>query len=133
MHKKQITILLADDDEDDRELLKRAFQEIDPTIIIIPSWNGEQIIDYLTGCDVDKFPSLIVLDFNMPLLNGLEVLVKIGRDELYSTIPKVVFSTSNSPLHVTLCTQAGANKYFVKPHGKEELLKIAKEMIEVCE
>jgi CheY-like chemotaxis protein len=132
MHNRQVSILLADDDAEDWELLHEALRAIDPDIQVIMARNGEEVITYLTGCDTGNFPSLIILDFNMPLVNGLEVLVKMGKVGKYANIPKVIYSTSDAPFHVDLCIQAGAGKYFVKPNHKKELLPIAQEMVNIA-
>ena len=129
MHNRQVTILLADDDAEDRELLHEALRAIDPAIQVIMAKNGAEVIEYLTGCDIDHFPSLIILDFNMPLVNGLEVLVKMGKEKKYANIPRVIYSTSDAPFHIDLCIQAGAGKYFVKPNHRKELLPVAQEMV----
>ena len=131
MHNRQVTILLADDDAEDRELLHEALRAVDPAVQVIMAKNGEEVITYLTGCDIDRFPSLIILDFNMPLVNGLEVLVKMGKVQEYADIPRVIYSTSDAPFHIDLCTQAGARKYFVKPNHKKDLLPLAQEMLSI--
>jgi CheY-like chemotaxis protein len=132
MHKKPVTILFADDDAEDYDHLREALQGIDAGVQLIQAWNGAEVIEHLAKGDAGNLPSLLILDFNMPLINGLEVLVKIGRDQRYAAIPKVMYSTSNSSFHIDLCIQAGAKKYFVKPNDRKELPVIAQEMMNIA-
>ena len=131
MSKRQGIILIAEDDAEDLDHLREAFQELESGWELVHAWNGAEVMAYLSKCDDGNYPVLLVLDFNMPMLNGLEVLVKMAKEERYKPIPKVIYSTSNAPFHMDLCLQAGAHKYFVKPLNKKDLPAIVQEMITI--
>jgi len=131
MHQKPLSILFADDDPEDREHLQYALLQADATLHLIQVRNGAEVIEYLSLCRDHELPDMLILDYNMPLVNGLEVLVKIGKDARYAAIPKVMYSTSDAPFHKEMCLHAGACQYFVKPNDRNGLLQIAREMIAV--
>lgn len=129
---KNLTILIAEDDVDDQELLKNAFTSIDESFNLLIVENGQHVLEYLEKTPKEKLPCLIVLDYNMPGLNGGEVLQLIGNDEKLRSIPKVVLSTSSSSRYVEECYKNGADAYRVKPSNFTALISIAKEMLEIC-
>lgn len=127
------TILLAEDDLDDQELILHAFGEVSPTFTLHIVNDGKEVIDFLaTTCD-NKLPCLIVLDYNMPQLNGAQVLQKLTTEERYKHIPKIVLSTSSNPKYIQDCLGKGANAYWVKPDSYSELVVLAKEMLHLCD
>ncbi len=113
------TILIAEDEEIDVILLKRAFQSagIGNTIQVVR--DGQEALDYLAGLQsLDSrlpLPILFLLDINMPRCNGLEVLERLRDTPLQRAIPIVVFSSSNHPRDVEQAYRLGANAYLVKP------------------
>ena len=131
MCKDQTVILLVDDDVDDQELLTEEINRLEPSILVKRFNNGMQVMDYLFKMDA-KIPCLIILDYNMPVVNGLEVLQKLAHMPHLRNVPKIVWSTSNSSLHQNKCLQTGALKYIVKANDLGGLRKIASEMIEAC-
>jgi CheY-like chemotaxis protein len=132
MNKKPATILFADDDLEDQEHLRDILLEIEPGLQLVTVRNGAEVIAWLDKCEAANLPSLIILDFNMPLLNGLEVLVKMRREEKFTHIPKVIYSTSDTSFHMEMCLQAGAKQYFVKPVDRNDLVAIARQMISIA-
>jgi CheY-like chemotaxis protein len=113
------TILIAEDEEIDVILLKRAFQAagIEHTIKVVR--DGQEALDYLedlrSAAGSISFPVLFLLDINMPRCNGLEVLERLQNTPILHTIPIVVFSSSNHPRDVEQAYRFGANAYLVKP------------------
>ncbi|WP_207496070.1 response regulator [Aridibaculum aurantiacum] len=125
-------ILIAEDDLDDQELIAFAFSKADPTLELRMVRDGMEAVEYLENSNEQNLPCLILLDYNMPELNGAQVIQRLMPNERYSSIPKVILSTSNNPLFVNECLQKGALDYKVKPTNFAELVHIAKEMASLC-
>lgn len=125
-------ILLADDDPEDLELIEEAIFSIAPTVELHKFTNGLTAMKYLESRPDNELPGLIILDYNMPELNGSQVLAFIRSQDRYSPIPKVVLSTSNAPLHINECMTQGATEYIVKPHSMAGLHKLAKKLLGFC-
>ena len=132
MTSKSLSILAADDDLEDLELIEDAFTSLHSEITLFKVTNGRAVIDYLKNLPDSDLPCLIILDYNMPELKGSEVLAKISKEERYAQIPKLVLSTSSAPLHIHECLSNGATEYYVKPTSMRELEIIAKKMLEFC-
>lgn len=125
-------ILLGEDDIDDQEMLKEVFTSIDKSFILLFVNNGKEVISALEKLRDDQMPCLIVLDYNMPGLNGSDILKEVGQNERYKDIPKVVWSTSGSEKFKNLCMELGAADYVIKPSNSIELEKIARYMLSFC-
>jgi CheY-like chemotaxis protein len=102
-------ILCVDDDPDDRHFLSAAVHKADPTYEVIEAHNGIEALEYLNGFknSQDQLPCLIVLDINMPMMDGKQTLVKIKADPLLSHLPVVMFSTTSNPLDKELFKRQG--------------------------
>lgn len=125
-------ILIAEDDPDDQELIAYAFTKIDPTLKLHIVNDGKEALDYLQHVSDKGLPCVILLDYNMPELNGAQVIQQLGADQRFKNVPKVILSTSSNPLYINECLQKGAHAYRIKPDGFEDLLTIAKEMALLC-
>ena len=117
-------ILMADDDADDRFLVKSAFEDNNITNPVIFFEDGEQLIEHLSDEDEKDNPLLILLDLNMPKKDGREVLKMIRMEASWYAIPVIIFSTSNSPDDVNFAYQNGANCYIIKPSSYEGLKEV---------
>ena len=132
MLKHTYSILLADDDAEDQEILKDALLTAESNLTVDSVFNGGVVITFLNACNDSRLPCLIVLDYKMPLLNAEEVLAILGGNARYKNIPKVVWSTSGQPEHIEKCINKGAARYFVKPASGAEARLVAGEMIKIC-
>jgi CheY-like chemotaxis protein len=130
--RENYTILLAEDDPDDQELIIHAFTELSPSFKLHIVNDGQEAIDFLSSTSDSKLPCLIVLDYNMPELNGAQVLQKLTNNKRYEHIPKIILSTSGNPRYIQDCLHKGAHAYRVKPDNFPELIVLAKEMLEMC-
>jgi CheY-like chemotaxis protein len=126
--KKSKTIFLADDDADDRFLIKEAANEIDPSVNFVEAENGSDLIDKIES-DQTPDPSLIVVDMNMPVMNGLETVEAIRSNPELDEVPMVMLSTSSDPDLASKAINSGANEVLVKPHTFKGLLDIVKRII----
>lgn len=120
------TILIAEDDADDRFLLKAAFKQNDAPDKLIFVENGVELFDFLYTCmksESSHLPSFILLDLNMPKKDGREVIKEIKSLPTLKNIPIIVFSTANSQLEIQRCYDLGANSYITKPNSFEQLVR----------
>jgi CheY-like chemotaxis protein len=112
-------ILLVEDNPDDIELTQRAFKRSRLCNKVITRHDGQEALDYLFGKDVDgkdnPLPDVILLDLNMPRVNGLEVLHKMRSSVRTRSVPVVVLTTSDEQRDVVDSYQLGANSYIRKP------------------
>lgn len=131
MFQNQKLILLADDDQEDLELLSEAILQIEGSIKIHTVSNGSMVMDYLQKATDKELPSLIVLDYNMPNMNGAEVLDQLCNDSRYEKIPKIIWSTSNNSNYIKECLEKGATSYFVKPATHKNLQEQAEQMLKM--
>ncbi len=122
-------ILIADDDLDDQELLGSAFRSINELLHLEFMHNGNKVVVYLENLRDEELPALIVLDYNMPELNGVEILKILNSKERYTTIPKIVWSTSNSSLYRNMSMEFGATDYIVKPSDFASFSRIARHLL----
>jgi CheY-like chemotaxis protein len=121
-HRQPITILMADDDEDDRELTRDALHEARLANDLRFVFDGVELMDYLRreGTYADSSveaprPGIILLDLNMPKKNGREALAEIKAEETLRRIPIVVLTTSNDEQDVLRTYDLGANSFITKP------------------
>src|SRR5215210_2495178 len=90
-------VLYADDDADDIKFVEESFSETTNNIELIITYNGLDLLKYLESLNhFDPDPCLIILDVNMPKLNGKETLLKIRQMERFRNIPVVLFTTSSA-------------------------------------
>jgi len=125
-------ILIGEDDMDDKEILEETFKEIDPSVAIRFIPGGKEIISFLESAKEGEEPSLIVLDYNMPELNGAEILQKLQSISLVEKVPKLIWSTSGASLYKSKCMRMGATGYLVKPSSVEELEEMTRYMLSFC-
>ena len=129
---KKRFILIAEDDADDRYLMKTALEETGIIEEVQYVENGVEVINYLESLGNDNgeinYPKFILLDLNMPKMDGREVLKMMKSNEAYRKIPIIVFSTTKNQLEVTRCYDLGANTYIVKPASYDTLVSTIKEI-----
>lgn len=133
MRLDKINILMADDDPDDRLLMKEALEEIELPNAIDFVEDGAELMDYLYQKGrflIDKTvkPNLILLDLNMPKINGHEALRLIKSDPVLRRIPVIVLTTSKAEGDVIKTYDLGVNSYISKPADFDELVKVAREI-----
>ena len=125
-------ILIGEDDIDDQEFLKEIFVSIDGSFSFLFASNGQEVLDVLHKTDNVQLPCLIILDYNMPGSNGAEILKELRGDSRYSSIPKIIWSTSRSDTYKDICLELGANDYLIKPSNVNDLVDICRYMLSVC-
>ena len=129
---RRITILIADDDPDDRFLAKEALQESRLSNEIHFVEDGEELMEYLHRSGrysdgngkIAARPGLILLDLNMPKKDGREALSEIKADPVLRQIPIVVLTTSKSDEDIVRSYDLGVNSFITKPVSFEGLVEV---------
>lgn len=125
----KFSILIADDDADDRELIKAAFEENNFRHNIKFVEDGEELLKYLRrkGDYADEadhpLPQIILLDLNMPKKDGREALKEIKNDEYLKYIPVIVLTTSTEKKDVQRIYELGVNSFVIKPVTFRQLVE----------
>lgn len=125
-----MTILVADDDPDDRQLTREAFAESNVAGDLRFAEDGVEVFEYLgrTGKFADPalspWPSLLLLDLNMPRMDGREVLQRLKADPRYCPIRVIVMTTSRAEEDILRSYQLAAASYITKPVTFESLVDI---------
>ncbi|PTX92707.1 response regulator [Opitutus sp. ER46] len=128
---EQATILLAEDDDTDVLLLKRAFAEVGIANPLQVVSDGQEAVDYLTELQQapgprDRLPALMILDLKMPRMTGLDVLQWARSDPGTRCVPAIIFSSSSHPLDIERAYAAGANGFIVKAPATSERIEFAR-------
>ncbi len=125
-------VLFAEDDEDDQEFITLAFNKATSEHRLHITNNGQEAMEYLSNLPEQHLPCLIVLDLNMPVLNGVQTLEALKKMDRYQDIPKVIFTTSDSSDDRAKCLAIGANGYEVKPHNMNEIVNTIEKLLHYC-
>lgn len=120
------SILIADDDPDDQLLVKEAFAESGWAGTVAAVGSGEELLSALgpdgAGTGGSSFPDLILLDLNMPRLDGRETLRILRSDPRFRRVRIVVLTTSDSPQDIRESYDLGADSYIIKPSSYRDLV-----------
>lgn len=123
-----IHIILADDDEDDRDFFSEAFSEIRIKTKLNLFNDGEQLMNYLLNPD-SLLPHILFLDLNMPIKSGIECLHEIKQEEHLKDIAIAIYSTSASDEDIEETFVSGANIYIKKPNDFVTLKKVLSDVV----
>ena len=126
-------ILLVEDDQIDVLTIKRGFEKLDVKNPLVVFRHGVEAMDYLLYTDKDNLPTLILLDLNLPEMNGFEFLETIKSHPTMKRIPVVVITTSNNEVDKVLCYNLNVSGYFVKPIDYFTLLESIMKYWKYCE
>jgi two-component system response regulator len=113
---RSIRVLFVEDNPDDVEIARRAFKRTDVVSDIILARDGQEVLDRLFGEEFSTTrPDIMLLDLNLPRVNGFEVLERVRASELYASMPVVVLTASARQEDVLQTYRLGANSYIQKP------------------
>lgn len=115
-----MTILLVDDDEDDRKLFFDATRDVDKTIECVEAKNGDEALLYLND-RANALPDFIFLDLRMPGLSGQQCLEEIKMDARLASIPVIVYTTSRDEKESARLMELGAVHFMSKPVMPEDV------------
>ena len=124
--KKEYDILLVEDNPDDVFLTKLAIEKSDINGEVTVANNGKAAVELLENLTTNekKLPDLILLDINLPKMNGLEALENIKSAKATKSIPIVIFTSSDSESDMNYCYGSGVDLYIRKPNNINDLKKI---------
>lgn len=119
-------LLIAEDDEDDRHLMRTAFAAKGFNEKLVFTENGEELLEYMYNAHEKKAiaPVFVLLDLNMPKKDGKETLRELKQHPELRKTPVVIFSTTNNQQVINKCYELGANSYILKPPVYESLLNV---------
>jgi CheY-like chemotaxis protein len=126
----------VEDSNEDFRILQRLMQRLEVQNPIYRCSNGDEALEFLEQIasednrDTSSKPSVILLDLNLPGIDGRDILSQIKQDNKFKEIPVVIFTTSSNPKDIELCYQKGANGYLIKPMNADELKKIVQAFVE---
>jgi DNA-binding response OmpR family regulator len=127
--KEPIHILLVEDDPDDLELLKVAFEESKTPFDFTVITQGHKVLSYLKESVL--LPDIIVLDLNLPKTHGRDVLTDIKATDQFKILPIVILTTSSAKSDIDFCLANGADDYIVKPVTMAEYSTIVGTIIRI--
>ncbi len=134
MTQNSVDILLVEDNQNDAELAIRELKKHNMTNNLVHATDGEEALEFIfgtgkySGRNINNPPKLILLDIQMPKINGIEVLEKIKSDPHTKAIPVVMLTSSKEDPDIKKCYALGANSYVVKPLNFEGFAEAIKNL-----
>ena len=130
---QEVTILLAEDDPGHARLIEKNLKRSKITNTVITVSDGQQALDFLFGEGDYKgqkppSPLLVVLDLNMPVLDGYQALERMKADGRTKRIPVIILTTTNDVREVARCYQLGCNVYVTKPVDYERFSEAVRKL-----
>ena len=127
--KKQLNLLIVDDDPDDRAFFIEAAREVDEGIECMTAGNGQKALEILRNGDT-LLPDLIFMDIRMPLMNGKKCLFEIKNDDRLKHIPVIIYTTSKVIEESIELKKMGACHFISKPGNADEIYYLVSVVIE---
>ena len=129
---KRTIILYAEDDSDDRQLMRETINALEPTYELVTANDGAEAMDALTALEASgDRPSMIILDMNMPRLDGRETLERVRSNHQWDDIPVCIFSTSMRNRFADLAVTFDVD-IVTKPIKQEDMLESIKRLLAFC-
>jgi CheY-like chemotaxis protein len=125
---KSLNILLIEDDEIEVMKFNRVLKTIESNHKIIEANNGEEAVQILKEKEI--IPDIIILDLNMPRINGIEFLGILKKDSELKYIPAIILTTSNNHTDILECYKIGIAGYVLKPLKYEDYVDRIKKMLD---
>jgi CheY-like chemotaxis protein len=125
-------VIFADDDADDLELITGFFKQYNRNVTVLEFKDGKEVLKFLDDFALNATPLLVVLDINMPRLNGKETLSAIRNHPRFQYTPVVIYTTSSNATDEEFCRQLGAS-WVSKSSTIEGVKQVAKVLAEFCD
>jgi CheY-like chemotaxis protein len=134
---EKLSFIIADDDTDDHALIQEAIKSIDIDTEFTSVFNGSQLLDLLLKRGIYENngqcrPDAVLLDLNMPVLDGLEALSQIKKEPALQEIPIFILYTLTKEDYSTQCRSLGVAGLYIKPNTSSELRNILREIYLIC-
>jgi len=130
---ENVYFLYADDDPDDQDFFRSMIAEIDPSLSVVITNNGLELLQYLNSLGPGgQLPCCIVLDINMPIWDGIRTLKALKVSDQFRSLPVIMFTTSRSLRDNELCLQLGAQAFIPKPVSSKEFATLYNRFVDVC-
>lgn len=131
--KKELKIILAEDDEGHATLIKRNLRRSGLMNEIIHLKDGQETLDYLFQGKQEKdkvkdVASLLLLDIRMPRVDGIEVLRKVKQDEFLKKMPVIMITTTDDPHEINMCHELGCSNYISKPIDYDKFVEVVRKL-----
>jgi CheY-like chemotaxis protein len=128
MNPQPLTLILAEDDEGHAALVQRNLKRAGIVNDLVHLKDGQEALDYIycRGAYAERSldgAMLVLLDINMPRVNGVEVLSRLKADDKTAKIPVIMLTTTDDPREVERCYQLGCSVYVTKPVAYEEFVE----------
>jgi CheY-like chemotaxis protein len=124
-------VLCVDDDPDDRELIRNAIFKVNPSYSVAYATNGKEALQYLNRAESTELPCLVIMDINMPVMDGKQALMEIKKNKRLRHLPIVVFSTSSHPSDINFCHQYGV-ELVTKPANFSQFTSETERLLQHC-
>jgi len=111
---KKLKIVIVENDEDERQFMKKGFDETPYFQLLAQPQNGDHLFSWLRA-NTGNLPDIILSDLNMPGKNGMDIIQEIKTEKQFAHIPVIITSTSSTPSIINKCMNEGAAGYVVKP------------------
>lgn len=126
-------VLCVDDDLDDRLIICEAIKDANPLLMVVEAKNGLEACQFLVDAKASgNFPCLIILDINMPMMDGKETLREIKKDEILKSLPVVFFTTSSNPRDKSFSFENGV-EFVTKPANYHTIVETIKDLLTRCD
>jgi CheY-like chemotaxis protein len=132
---KIFSIVVADDDLDDQDLIAAAFREAKVKVVVNAVFDGIQLMDFLLGINQFKgrrFPDLVFLDLNMPLMDGFDALKQLRQYPQLQTLPVYILTTSKDEADKKKALELGATGFYTKGASSKDIRKIVESICVEC-
>lgn len=131
--RRSVAILLVEDDDGHADLIEESLREAGVVNRILRAHDGQEALDRVRGEGAFEgqggfVPFLILLDINMPRVDGIEVLREIKSDDRFKHIPVIMLTTTDNPRDIERCYQLGCNTYITKPVGFTDFANCVKQL-----
>lgn len=129
-YKSPISILLTDDDEDDREIFTDIIHKVNGPINLESASSGLDLLNKLSH-NFNNLPDLLILDLNMPGMDGRECLSRLKSCDTLNKLPVIMFSTSSAIEDINFAYEKGADLYLIKPNKFSSYFKLLRDVLEM--